>query len=93
MTTGDKNDLPDPREKPAEFWKALTDQEVFEVLTAAPKVAIWRKTKNGTVTFDGARCQTQAIGGLNPDESVAADAKARDYRIPNTKSTPAAWPK
>jgi hypothetical protein len=99
----DENGLNDPRTNASAFWAALSDQEVFEVLTAAPKVALWRKTRNGAitfdgarcvdVTFDGARCETQAIGGINPDEQVAAEAKARGYRVPNTKGTPVAWPR
>lgn len=85
--------LPDARIHAKDFWRALTDEEVFYLLAFAPKVAMWRKTKNGVITFDGARGQTQALGGLNPDESVAAEAKSKEYRIPNTKETPFPWAK
>ncbi len=85
--------LPDPRTKTKEFWEALTDEDIFYLLQFAPKVAIWRKTKLGNVTLDSAVGQTQAVGGLDPNESMTASLKAREYRVSNTKNAPLAWRK
>lgn len=86
----DASRLPDPREAPETFWKSLKAEEVFFILAAAPKVAVWRQTKLGNLTLDAARPLTQAIGGINPEDpaKVEADAKAKGFSLANTCQNP-----
>lgn len=89
-------------EGPEAFWRKLTDEEVESYLRAAPKVAIWKRTKNGTLHLDSTyvRVVTQNQGIVAEDtkgfagfvtlEDIPKREKAlRDdgFRIPNTPDT------